>query len=251
MPRQSPSSLMRPSISLDGDSLAVFVFMPHQTVSQYSALRRGHSNFIASPATIRPSGSPAQQLIEHIDADVPARRTHRGCSADRCCAKSVRRVPAPSGSSCQRISCVAPQILEQLRRIGARHARLRHHGCRRADRRQRDRPNRTAGSVRIERRPLAQLRRIRQRLPDLRTADGAAPHENERPLVPVFANFGARRGARLVAVTAAHRFFLFRRGGAGFIRSRWRSSASTCADQKRRNGSSQASTSLSGSGRIR
>src|SRR5437867_425312 len=85
---------------------------------------------------------------------------------------------------------------------------------------------------------------LRQRLPYLRGRVGEIADENERPLLSILLDRGSGRGARRVALT--HRFFPFLDFCS--IRSRWRSSASTCVDQKRRNGSSQSSTSLSGSG---
>ena len=47
-----------------------------------------------------------------------------------------------------------------------------------------------------------------QRSPNRRRRMAQLPDENERPLLSVLTNLGARRRARLVVFSAAHRFFL-------------------------------------------
>jgi hypothetical protein len=113
-----------------------------------------------------------------------------------------------------------------------------------------DGSNRSQVPARVERCPLGEVRRVRQRLPDQRGRVTELSNEDERPLVALLLDSRARGWTWHILLAVGHRFFPFFLG-VGSIRSRWLSSASTCAPQKRRNGSSQASTSINGAGWIR
>src|SRR6478735_10670997 len=93
---------------------------------------------------------------------------------------------------------------------------------------------------------------IGERLPDPGGRVAEIADQHERPVVPVFSDLGAGRGARRVLLTGTHVFFFpflpFAADGALAIRSRCFSRVSTCAAQKRRKGTSQAASSISGSG---
>src|SRR6185437_2376679 len=144
----------------------------------------------------------------------------------------------------------APTVLEYSRRLGPCDARLRHLRGGRPHSRELYGPGGAEVPIGIERRPLAELCRIGQGLPDLHCRMMQLPHEHERPRVPILSDLSASSSARCIPLTNAHRFLRFL-GDSCFVRSRWRSSASTWADQKRRKGASQASTSMSASGLIR
>jgi hypothetical protein len=105
--------------------------------------------------------------------------------------------------------------------------------------------------IRIERSPFAEMLGVRERLPDLCGGMMEVADENERPPISVFPDLSARSGTRRVLLTAVHVFpflFLTLTEGTFSIFSKCCSRASTCFDQKRRKGSSHASSSMSGSG---
>src|SRR4029453_14677610 len=100
-------------------------------------------------------------------------------------------------------------------------------------------------SVRKKGGPLAQMRRVGEGLPHSRRRVAQFSDENERPLLPILGYLRPARRTRRVLLAIGHILFLafLFPGGDWPMRSRWRSSASTCADQNRRNGASQTSTS--------
>src|SRR5262249_44219390 len=122
-----------------------------------------------------------EQPVEHVEADVPA----RGAPRDEAAIDAV-----PEGES--RTVAVRLElppdvaVLEHSGRFGSRHARLR-------DRR-RAHPVELHGAdggqipADIEWRPLRHLRRIGQRLPDLRRRVAKITDENEGPLLPFLSN---------------------------------------------------------------
>src|SRR6266516_7098216 len=90
---------------------------------------------------------------------------------------------------------------------------------------------------------------VRERLPNLCRRMGQVADENERPLLSIFSDLSARSGTRRVLLTAAH-VFSFLSEGTFSIFSKCCSRSSTCFDQKRRKGTSHASSSMSGSGSV-
>ena len=179
---------------------------------EYSAFRRCHSNFIASPPTMRPSGWPCQEPVEHVEADVPASRAHRHELATDVVPERETRA---GGQRLQLPAHVvlAPAVLEQPRRLGSRDARLGDLRRGRRNGRELHRSRRVEVPIGVERRPLAQLCGIGQRLPDLLRRMTQLSNENERPSVAVLSDLRAGGGARCVLLTSAHRFFPFL-GGA-------------------------------------
>src|SRR5205823_12372045 len=97
---------------------------------------------------------------------------------------------------------------------------------------------------------FAEMLGVRERLPDPGRRVGEVADENERPLLSIFSDLGAKGGARRVLLAAAHVFLPFPEGTFSIF-SNCCSRASTCFDQKRRKGTSHASSSISGSGRRR
>src|SRR5258708_25641050 len=96
----------------------------------------------------------------------------------------------------------------------------------------------------IEGGSLAQLRRVGERLPDFFRRVAQFSDENERPRLPVLLYLRPAGRTWCVLLPNGHRLLLgFFFGVERAMRSRWRSSASRRADQNRRNGASQASTS--------
>ena len=188
-----------------------------------------------------------EKALQYIEADVPARGAHGDET-------TVDVVPQGEPSAaCEWLQfpanvLSAPVEFEQLRRIGSRHSSFRDHRRRRSHRSKLCCTNGAEVLVRIERSPLSQLLRIRERGPNLcgRVAEFAS--ENQRPLLSIFANFSTSSSAWRVLITLAHVFFFPFIEGTCSILSKCCSKASTCFDQKRRNGTSHASSSISGSG---
>ena len=194
------------------------------------------------------NGLTGEKPLQHVEADVPARGAHRDES-------TVDVVPErePRAAASQRLQLPAdvlsaPVEFEHLGRVGPLHLGLGDERRRRPHRRELCGANGTEVPVRIERSPFAQMLGVRERLPDLCRRVGEVADENERPLLSIFSNLGARSGTRRVLLTAAHVFFFPFTEGTFSILSRCCSRASTCFDQKRRKGTSQASSSMSGSG---
>ena len=136
-----------------------------------------------------------EEPIQDVEADVPARGAPRDVAAidvvpEREARALAERLELPAHVA------VAPAVLEQLRRVGPLHVGLGDLRRRRSDRRELRRAQRGEASVGVERRPFAQLRRIGQRLPDLRRRMTQVADENERPLLAFLLDLGAGRGAR-------------------------------------------------------
>ena len=98
----------------------------------------------------------------------------------------------------------APAILQELRSLRALHARFGYVHGGRADRGQLYGADRGEAAIRVERRPLAEVRRVRQRLPDLRRRMLEIADEDERPLVSVFLYLRPAGRARHVLFAIDH-----------------------------------------------
>ena len=129
---------------------------------------------------------------------------------------SVSRVPPPSGSSSQRMS-FPPQSYSSIFGASARLMRVSETcGVGAPTVESFAVPDGAEVAVGIERRPLAQMLGVGERLPDPGRRVAELADEHERPLVSVFSDLGAGGGARRVLLTAAHVFFLLA------FRGRWR-----------------------------
>ena len=197
---------------------------------------------------MRPIGS-REGTVQHVEADVPAGRAHRDVPAvdvvpEREPRAAARAASAPSG-------CPWPPQLysSSSGRVGPLHAvsvtmrRRRPHG-----RERHGGPTVAEAPIGIERRPFAQMLGLGERLPDLRGGWRSSRTRTSVHFSPSFRT-SAPAAAPGAYCSGSHVLFSSFRSCRGLsIRSRWRSSASTCSDQKRRNGTSHASSSMSGSG---
>src|SRR5262249_16495904 len=150
-------------------------------------------------------------------SDVPAGRAHRNVTAIDAVPKGQARALAQCIELPSHI-VIAPSVLEKPWGLSARNTRFADHWLGSSDCRERDRAHRGEASVSVVWRPLAQLRWVCQRMPDLRRRMAQLPDENERPGISILANLSTRGLARLVVFTPAHRCFPFRRGFS-FMRS--------------------------------
>ena len=183
---------------------------------------------------------------------MPAGRTHRDVTAIDVAPQGEARA-LPQRFQFPSHVAAAPLKLEHHGCVGARHGGIGDVGRTSAHRRERHvGSDDTQAAVGVERRPLAELDRVGECLPDLLRRLAQRSNENERPGVAVLlADLGAVRAARRVRIGHdLFLFFAFVRADLS-IRSRWRSRASTCADQNWRKGVSQSSSSRNGSGRRR
>ena len=144
---------------------------------------------------------------------------------------SVRRVPPPNGFEFPPDIVATPVVLEHPGSVGSRHRGFGNLRRGRSHRGELHRgSSRTQAPIGVERRPLAQLRRVGQRLPDLFRRVAQFSDENERPLLSVLSYLRPAGRTRCVLLAIGHLLllvFLFRCGVDGSMRSRWRSRAST------------------------
>ena len=202
-----------------------------QTAWEYSAFRRGQSNFIASTPAMRPIGSPAirrsstsRQMCQPAAPIAMKRRSRCATASDGC----RRRSGPPIPSACRRrpsriganlgwlgptLCCVSDGLLLRARR---------------AWRDSPGRPSTPKFASAFERRPLAGA--APGSTSACQTLGGAWRKEsdkNERPLISVLMHFGAAGGTRRVRIAIGHGFcssrFLDRRwrvkGGRGGVRA--------------------------------
>jgi len=142
-----------------------------------------------------PDGLGRQESVEHIEADVPARRTHGYESTIDVVPESEPRTRSEWLELPSHL-VVTPLILEQLRRVSPSDARLRDLWRRIPTVESLTGPS-SSGSGQRRTGPLAQLRGVRQRVPDFRRRMLEVPNDDKRPFLAILANFGARRGTRL------------------------------------------------------
>src|SRR5262252_3277164 len=128
-------------------------------------------------------GASSEQLIQHIEADVPSGRTHRDEAAVDVGPQRQPRAATDGFEFPPHIEA-APVVLEHLRSIGSRHRCFGHVRRGRSGRSELYRgSNRTQASIGVEGRPLAQLRRVGERQPDFFRRMAQFSDENERPLL--------------------------------------------------------------------
>src|SRR6266850_6944718 len=190
-------------------------------------------------------GGSAEKVIQNIEANVPPGSTHRDEAAidvgPQCQARAgTKGLELPPHIE------ATPVVLEHLGSVGSRHLGFGHVRRGRSHRGELHRAsNRPQAPIGVEGRPLAELRRIGERLPDFLRRLAQFPDENERPLLSVLSYLRPAGRTRRVLFASDHLLllvFFFVRVDRS-MRSRWRSRASTRPDQNRRNGASQASTS--------
>src|SRR5205814_6882293 len=113
------------------------------------------------------NGPADERPLQHIEADVPARSTHRYESTVDVVPK---RQPSAAGSQWLQFPAdvlSAPVEFEHLKRVGPRHVRFGYKRRRRSHCRKFRRSNGTEVPVRIERSPFAEMLGISERLPNL------------------------------------------------------------------------------------
>src|SRR5256885_5364707 len=145
-----------------------------------------------------------EKAIQHVEADVPAGSAHRNEA-------TVDVVPEhePGAAAFQRLQFPAdvlfpPAEFEHLGRVGPLHPGLGYLRRPRPDCRELCGANGTEVPIGIERSPFAKMLGVGERLPDPRGRVAEVADEDERPLLPVFSDLGAKGGARRVLVTASH-----------------------------------------------
>src|SRR5579863_1030647 len=129
-----------------------------------------------------------QEQLQHIERDVPARRTHRDVvSIDDAPERQTRA--ATNSFQLPAHVVVARVVLEHFWRLGSRYFRFDWRG--RSDpRKLHDVAGFAKTAIDLEGRPIAKLRGIGQRLPDFIGRVTELFDENQRPLFSVF--FDAR-----------------------------------------------------------
>ncbi len=141
---------------------------------------------------MRPMGRSAEQVIQHIEANVPPGRTHRdeaaidvGPQRQACAATKGFELPPHIET--------APVVLEHFGSVGSRHCGFGHVQRGRSHRGELHRAsNRSQAPVGVEGRPLAQLRGVGDRLPDFLRRVTQLSDENERPVLSVLSHLARR-----------------------------------------------------------
>src|SRR5207248_2569979 len=115
----------------------------------------------------------------------------------------------PSAAASQRLQFPAnvvstPAIFERPWRVGPLHLGLGY--VRRAHGREFCGASDTEVPVGIERSPFAEILGVRERLPHLGRRVGEVADQDERPLLTIFSDLGARSRTRRVLLTDAHVF---------------------------------------------
>jgi S-adenosylmethionine:tRNA ribosyltransferase-isomerase len=175
---------------------------------------RGVQLFPAVPFGLFGHDTPERLAGHHalrdVEADVPA-----GCNSRK---PGLVFDGVPEGQARSRRGrfelppqhVVVPRVLEQGGRVGTPHRRRGLLGTVAPGRRQGGRTELPEVAVGVERRPLAELRRVGERGPDSVRRMPQLAHEDEREAVALAMGFDVSGGARSVGF-AAHRFsFLFR-----------------------------------------
>src|SRR2546422_5839991 len=146
-------------------------------------------------------GGSAEQVIQNIEAKVPAGSTHRDEAAIDVGPQRQARA-ATNGFELPPHIEATPVVLQHLGSVGSRH---RCFGNVRRGRSHRGElhpgSNRTQAPSGVEGSPLAQLRRVRKRLPDFFRRVTQFSDENERPLLSVLSY--PRRAGRTRCVLLA------------------------------------------------
>ena len=165
-------------------------------------------NFIGVAADEATNRRAREQPVEHVEADLPAGCAPRDVSAidvvpQRQARPGAQRLELPAEV------LPAPVVFQEPRRLGAGHLVLRDLRRRRADGRELHRPDGGQVAVGVERRPLRQVRGVRQRLPDQRRRMPQLANDEKCPLVAVLLDLGAGCFAGNVAVTSCSSLLSF------------------------------------------
>src|SRR5439155_13940428 len=149
-------------------------------------------------------GSSAEKVIQNIETNVPAGSTHRDEAAIDVGPQRQARA-ATNGLELPPHIEAPPVVLERLGCVGSRHSCFGNVRRGRSHRGELHRAsNRTQAPIGVEGRPLAQLRRVGERLPDSFRRVAQFSDENERPLLSVLSYLRPARGTRCVLRAIGH-----------------------------------------------
>src|SRR5437773_3853479 len=149
-------------------------------------------------------GGSAQQVIQHIEANVPPGSTHGDEAAIDVGPQRQARAAAEGFELPAHIEAT-PVVLEHLGSVGSRHCGFGHVQRGRSHRGELHRgSNRTEAPIGVEGRPLAQLRWVGQRLPDFFWRVTQLSDENERPLLSVLSHLRPAGRTRCVLLAIDH-----------------------------------------------
>src|SRR5438876_10604242 len=130
-------------------------------------------------------GRSAEKVIQNVEADVPPGGTHRDEAAIDVGPQGQARAAAKGLEFPPHVEAT-PFVLEHRGSVGSRHScfgNVRRGGSYRGELHRRS--HRTQAPIGVERCPLAQLRRVGERLPDFFRRVAQFSDENERPLLAV------------------------------------------------------------------
>src|SRR5215469_9740088 len=142
-------------------------------------------------------GRPVKKAMQHIKSNVPT-----GCAPrDK---PAVDVVPQPQSRPATKCFELPPQVavLKHFRGVGSRHSRF--HLRARSHPRELHRSSRTQIPIRLERRPLTQVRRVGERLPHLFRQMAQFSDENQRPLLSALFHLRRAGRTRFILCELAH-----------------------------------------------
>src|SRR5437763_3062641 len=153
-------------------------------------------------------GSSTEKLIQNIETNLPPGSTHGDEAAIDVGPQRQARA-ATNGFELPPHVEATPGILQHLGRVGSRHGCFGNMRRGRAHRGELHRgSNRTEASIGVEGRPLAQLRRVGERLPYFCRRVPEVSDENERPLLSVLSYLGPAGRTRCVVLAIGHLLLL-------------------------------------------
>src|SRR5882672_2582835 len=153
-------------------------------------------------------GSPAEKVAQDIEADVPSGSTHRDEAAIDIGPQRQARA-ATKGFEFPAHVEATPVVRKQPGSISLRHGRFGNMRRGRSHRGELHRgSNRAQASIGVEGRPLAELRRVGERLPDFFRRLPQFSDENERPLFSVLLNLCPAGGTWCEVLAIDHLLFL-------------------------------------------
>src|SRR5437763_17030385 len=153
-------------------------------------------------------GSSAEKLIQNIETNVPSGSTHGDEAAIDVGPQRQARA-ATQGFELPPHIEATPVVLERLGSVGSPHFGFGNVRRGRSHRGELHRgSNRTQAPIGVEGRPLAQLRRVGERLPDLFRRVAQFSDENERPLLSVLSYLRPAGRTRCVLLASGHRLHL-------------------------------------------
>src|SRR5204863_8753348 len=153
-------------------------------------------------------GSSTEKLIQNIETNVPPGSTHGDVAAIDVGPQRQARA-ATNGFELPPDIEATPVVLERLGSVGSPHFGFGNVQRGRSHRGELHRgSNRTQAPTGVEGRPLAQLRRVGERLPDLFRRVAQFSDENERPLLSVLSYLRPAGRTRCVLLASGHRLHL-------------------------------------------